>query len=148
MKLTIELVPSTAWFSNLRSILSQKDWDTLRKESYLNANYKCEICEGKGKKHPVECHEIWSYDDTTHIQTLDGLISLCPKCHMVKHIGYAFLKGNGEKATKHFKKINQLDAYEAHIYIEEAFQKHNERSQYQWTINLDYLLDKKIELNV
>ena len=68
MKLTIELVPKTAWFSNLRSILARAAWDKLRKESYKNAAHKCEICGGYGKKHPVECHEIWEYDDKNHIQ--------------------------------------------------------------------------------
>ena len=148
MKLTIELVPSTAWFSNLRSILSSNDWDILRKETYKAAKYKCEICGGKGKKHPVECHERWSYNDKNHIQTLDGLIALCPKCHMVKHIGFAYLNGNGEKAKEQLKKINKLQEYEANHYISKAFDIHNKRSQYEWTINLDYLKDKKISLNI
>ena len=41
--LTIELVPSTSHYTNVRTILPKKEWDRLRKESYKKANYKCEI---------------------------------------------------------------------------------------------------------
>ena len=77
MKLTIELVPSTSWGNNLRSEanLSKDRWDTLRRQSYRKAGYRCEICSEKGPTHPVECHEIWHYDDETKTQTLKGLIS-------------------------------------------------------------------------
>jgi hypothetical protein len=60
-KLSIELVPQTCWFSNVRDHVDQKTWDILRKDTYKKANYKCEICGGVGSKHPVECHEIWDY---------------------------------------------------------------------------------------
>ena len=59
IKLTIELVPKTAWYKNVRSEVSKDRWDELRKECYRNANYKCEVCGGTGPKWPVECHEIW-----------------------------------------------------------------------------------------
>lgn len=80
IKLTIELVPSTSFYTNVRSILPTKEWDRLRKESYAKANFKCEICKGsgldQGYKHALECHEIWEYKaDGT--QYLKGLISLC-----------------------------------------------------------------------
>ena len=60
MKLTIELVPQTAWYSNVRSNVTKSEWDVLRKACYKAAGYKCEVCSGKGPKHPVECHEMWS----------------------------------------------------------------------------------------
>ena len=148
MKLSIELVPSTTWCNNLRSILSKEDWDLLRKESYRLAKYKCEICGGKGDKHPVECHERWVYNDKKHIQKLEGLISLCPSCHQVKHIGFAYIKGNGEKAKKHFMKVNNYSQIDATKYINKAFQKHEERSQYEWDIDLTFLKDRNISLNV
>lgn len=142
LKLTIELVPQTSWFSNLRSELSKKDWDKLRKETYEISDNKCDICGGKGKRHPVECHEIWEYDDINKIQTLKGLTSLCPSCHQVKHIGYAFSQGKEEFAIRHFIKINELKPQEAMYYIEGALTQYNERSKYKWSLNLDYLKDK------
>ena len=61
-KLTIELVPKTSWFTNLRSLVSKEQWDKIRNKVYWKAGYKCEICGSKGPKWPVECHEIWHYD--------------------------------------------------------------------------------------
>jgi len=139
MKLTIELVPKTSWFTNLRSILTTSQWDNIRKDCYKNANYRCEICNGVGKSHPVECHEVWSYDDVNHIQKLDGLIALCPSCHQVKHIGLAKIKGRYFEAMQHLIDINGISEYEAEELIEEAFAEYSERSRYNWTVDISYL---------
>lgn len=138
-KLVIELVPSTAWGDNLRSILTPKMWDTLRKRTYRKAKYKCEVCYGKGPKWPVECHEIWHYDDATHIQTLNGLIALCPDCHSVKHMGFAHLQGRGDVARAHLAKTNEWSQSTASQYIGLVFKQWEARSQYTWDLNLDWL---------
>ena len=65
--LTVKLVPSTCWFSNVRDHVAKSTWDKLRKTTYQQAHYQCEVCGGRGKRHPVECHEIWHYDDLKHI---------------------------------------------------------------------------------
>lgn len=145
-KLTIELVPSTCWLTNLRSELSKSQWDQLRKATYRKANYRCEICGGKGDKHPVEAHEIWHYDDTNLVQSLQGLIALCPACHQVKHIGLAKLRGKGEEAANHLKKVNGWNERETQQYILEAFHTWNERSKYQWQLDLTWLEQNGITL--
>ncbi len=99
-------MPQSCWFSNVRDHVSKPTWDKLRKATYQQANYRCEVCGGRGDKHPVECHEIWNYDDINHIQTLFGLTALCPSCHQVKHIGLAGLRGRGEEAEAHLAKVN------------------------------------------
>lgn len=135
MRLTIELVPSTSWHNNLRKILSKKEWDILRKKVYEKANYFCEICSGKGEKWPVECHEIWRYDDENSVQYLDGMIALCPDCHQVKHIGLAQVQGHYNKALKHFAKVNNIkDLNLAEKYVEDAFFQHQQRSSQHWSV--------------
>lgn len=141
LKLTIELVPASSFCNNLRSILKKSDWDYLRKKSYAAAKYRCEICNGVGPKHPVECHEKWEYDDETHVQKLAGLYSLCPKCHQVKHIGLASIMGKLDLATAHFMKINGLSRGLADQYISDAFQLHEERSKYSWELDISWLKD-------
>ena len=47
-KLTIELVPSTSFYTNVRSILPKSEWDRLRKDSYKKAKFKCQICKESG----------------------------------------------------------------------------------------------------
>ncbi len=138
-KLTIELVPKTAWNINVRSEVSKEQWNILRKKTYQSANYKCEICSGKGSKWPVECHEIWSYDENTKIQKLERLIALCPNCHLVKHYGRAEATGDGQKALKHLMKINQWTKHDAELYIEYVFELWMKRSQHKWTLDLSFL---------
>jgi len=145
-KLTIELVPSTCWFSNVRSNVSKRDWDKLRFACYAKAGNICEICGGHGEKWPVECHEIWAYDDEKHTQTLTGLIALCPSCHEVKHIGLAQMRGRGEIAQKHLMKVNGWSADQAAQYIKARFLIWNDRSSrsIHWALNLDFLKNQGI----
>src|ERR1017187_3032700 len=107
MKLEVELVPSSCFYTNLRSILSKGNWDRLRKYSYEKANLKCEICGesglDQGSKHALECHEVWAYDDVNLIQSLVRVEALCPRCHEVKHIGLAGLKGHNQRAVDRLK---------------------------------------------
>ncbi len=144
-QLTIELVPQTAWFSNVRSMVSKTDWDTLRKEAYKKANYKCEICCGVGSKHPVECHEIWQYENDNYIQKLMGLIALCPSCHEVKHIGLATVRGRQDIAKGHLAKINNWSHEQVNQYVDKQFEKWQQRSKYEWEIDLDWLGKKGIK---
>lgn len=140
-KLTIELVPNTSWYRNVRSAVDPMQWDALRKHSYKKANHRCEICNGKGKKHPVECHEIWEYDDQKNTQTLTGLTSLCPSCHEVKHIGLALKRGRIEEAAAHLAKINNWDYEQTSDYVMQSFAAHEARNQRQWTVDLSILGD-------
>ena len=138
-KLTIELVPRTSWFTNLRSILSGEDWDRIRRATYLSANFICQICGGRGVKHPVECHEIWQYDDLKHHQTLTGLIALCPDCHRVKHIGLAKVQGFYSDAVRHLAKVNEWSIGQAESYICSAFEQWKKRNAFTWTIDISII---------
>lgn len=144
-KLTIELVPSTSHYTNVRTILPKKEWDRLRKESYKKANYKCEICKSsgleQGYKHPVECHEIWEYQ-TNGTQLLKGLISLCPRCHQVKHIGRTIAIGQEKQAFKHIARVNKWDDETVIAYVGACFQEHKERSKIKWEVNIRILTEK------
>ena len=138
MKLTIELVPKTAWNKNLRSLLSKVEWDELRDIVFENAGHKCEICGGQGNKWPVECHEIWKYDDDNKIQKLIGCIALCPKCHACKHLGLAMNMGKFEECRLRLSKINNISLKEVEDYIEQEYWKWRERSKHEWKIELNF----------
>jgi IstB-like ATP binding protein len=83
LRLTIELVPETCWYSNMRSALPRDEWDRLRRQVYADYGHRCGICGARGKLH---CHERWHYDDAAHVQTLQGYIALCAWCHHVKQL--------------------------------------------------------------
>ena len=132
IKLTIELVPRTAWYSNVRSNVKTNVWDKLRKKSYLLANHKCEICKDTGKnqevRHDVECHEVWEYNDETKVQKLIGLIALCPRCHKAKHVGLAQINGEEEIVIQQLIKVNGMTRGEAKKYIAQSFELWQKRS--------------------
>ena len=138
-KLTIELVPTGQWEDNLRSHLTPAKWNMLRSSCYVRAQHKCEICGGVGNKHPVECHEIWDYNDETQVQKLLGLIALCPPCHQVKHIGLAAVRGFLPNACRHLGKVNQWPMELVEQYVGRQFQIHQIRSAFSWMIDLSWL---------
>jgi len=142
-RLTIELVPSTAFYTNARKILSEDKWDIIRKETYKKFAYRCGICYDRGAWHPVECHEIWNYNDKTHIQTLEGLIALCPSCHKVKHIGLSKIRGDMENCVEHLMLINQITKEEVKEMVDKAFDVWLERSKHEWKCDISFLNRKK-----
>lgn len=140
-RLSIELVPRSAWFQNLRSMLQPGQWDRLRRSTYRRAEYACEICGGTGPEHPVECHEKWEYDDKRYVATLVGLYGLCPACHEVKHIGLAKKRGRLDQARTHLSAVNETTLAQADKDIDAAFYKWRQRSEHQWTVNIDWALE-------
>lgn len=142
-KLEVELIPTTCHFSNVRTTVTTAEWDKIRFLSYEAANNKCELCGSTGKlqgyKHNVECHEIWHYDDTNHIQTLKGLISLCPTCHQVKHIGRSIAIGKQAVCLRQLAQVNKWTLEQVHQHVIASFELHKERSKFQWKLDLSIL---------
>ena len=134
MILEVDLVPQTSHFKNLRSELKAAQWDYLRKETYAKAGHKCEICGGEGRKWPVECHEIWEYNNS--VQKLIGLIALCPSCHESKHIGFAQVRGREKIALDHIAKVNDITLTEAQKHVDESFKEWAQRSKKSWTLDI------------
>lgn len=147
VKLTIELVPSTSWFNNVRAVVTKKQWDLLRSQVAAKAYDLCEICGGVGPKHPVECHEIWHYDDKKLVRKLEGMIALCPSCHMVKHFGFAEVQGKRAQALAHLMKVNKMTVDKAEDYVLKAFQLWANRSQKQWTLDITHLKEYGVDID-
>ncbi|BAZ26934.1 hypothetical protein NIES4073_78480 [Kalymmatonema gypsitolerans NIES-4073] len=139
LRLTIELVPETCWFSNVRSEVSDEDWNKLKKITFQKASYRCEVCGGKGSQWPVECHEIWHYDDHQHIQTLVSLVALCPACHEVKHMGLANIRGRAHIAKEHLAKVNGWTHEQTREYVSTQFEVWRQRSNYNWKLDISWL---------
>ncbi len=138
-RLTVELVPKTSWYNNVRALVDELGWDRIRRQVYRQADYRCEICGGRGPEHPVECHEVWRYDDRTRMQMLVRMIALCPACHQVKHLGFANVKGKGQQARAHLARVNGWTLEQADAHISEAFRVWAQRSQGSWTLDLEGL---------
>ncbi len=138
LRLTIELVPRTCWYSNMRSLLPRAEWDRLRRQVYRDYGHRCGICGAAGELH---CHEVWSYDDAAHVQRLQGYTALCAWCHHVKHLGHAqILADEGkldlERVIAHFLQVNGCDRATFERHRAEAFARWNERSRHEWQTEL------------
>lgn len=131
-RLTCELVPASSWGHNLRSVTSA-GWDRLRRVCYGRAQGHCECC---GRRHRLEAHERWEYDEARGLQTLTALVALCPNCHEVKHFGRALQLGRARDAARWLMQVNGWTPDETTAHIRQAFVDWERRSQLQWTLDL------------
>lgn len=131
----MELVPSTVWESSLYRLMPREIWNRIRDNFIKENGRKCQICgETTGT---MNLHEIWNYDDSKHIQKLEGFILLCKMCHHVKHIGLAGIlaeegKLDYNEVIRHFCKVNNCSEEEFEKHREEAFEIWEKRSKFEW----------------
>lgn len=138
-KLFVDLIPQTAWFSNLRSELSAAEWKQVQNKTFHAAQMKCECCGGIGKKHPVECHERFSYDITTNTQTLIKTLALCPTCHKTTHFGMAKILGLDGMAIGQLQRVNKWGREQTEQHISQAFKEWRERNAIEWKLDARWL---------
>lgn len=142
--LFVDLVPSTCWFTNVRSCVSPKDWERLRRMITRRAGMRCEIC-GAGEDKPtrrwLEAHERWVYDSVRGTQRLARLICLCTDCHTVTHFGFAQVRGLEEAANLHLMGVTGMNRVDAYAHVQDAFALWETRSARTWELDLSMLTD-------
>jgi hypothetical protein len=144
-KLTIDLIPSTVWFSSLYQIYKKNNqlhrWNEIKRELFEKEGRRCWICGKETIR--LEAHEFWEYDDKNHIQKLKAIHHLCDMCHKIKHIGFWCYTKRGrnqlakagltkEDLINHFCKVNNCSKREFEKHEKEAFKVWRERSKYEW----------------
>ena len=138
MKLEFEMVPDGCWYINLRSILSKKQWDYLKLDAKRRASCKCMICGKKTDR--LEAHEKWSYNEKTKTQKLEDIVAVCKDCHSVIHIGRTQLKGDEERAEKHYMEVNNCSYAEYRRNLGKANELHKRLNLVpEWKLDLTYL---------
>ena len=151
-KINIELVPYEAHGFNVRSRLSSSQWEAIckvihKKTARKGQTLTCQQCGDNGKrqgfKHPVECHEVWDFDDEKRVQKLVGLISICPLCHKAKHLGLADKMGYGDQTRQHMAKHNRWSKDQVENYIAQAKNLVKKRSGKNYRLDLTYLNRKE-----
>ena len=134
-KLPLNLIPSTSWWKNVRSKISQSQWDTIRKKVYQKANYTCEICQTKNTR--LDCNEVWTYKDNRQI--LIRLEAICRQCHLTQHMGYASTIGKQQEAFNHLLKVNGWSGEQGKIYVQKKFAEWEKRSKIEWVLDYEIL---------
>ena len=140
--LFVDLVPSTCWFTNARSCLTQQDWERIRRMVLGRADRRCEVCQAGADRDVqrwLEVHERWAYDDNTCVQTLRRLICLCTPCHTATHYGLAQLRGHDAAARDHLMQVTRFSPEQADQRIYDAFTLWRDRSRHTWTLDLSLL---------
>lgn len=145
LKLEIELVPSTVWFSSIYQILKESnkldEWRKIKVAIFQKEGRFCWICGTNTRR--LEAHEFWEYDDAKHVQKLVAIHHLCDLCHKIKHIGFWCHTPEGsrkleqeglckEDLIKHFCVINKYTRKDFENYEYQVFRAWDERSKFNW----------------
>ncbi len=147
--LFVDLVPSSCWFTNVRSCIAEGDWERLRRMLLRRAGYRCEICgrdEDRELKRWLEAHERWSYDEARSTQVLRRLICLCSDCHRTTHFGLAQVRGQADAAYEHLRVVTGMTVAQVKAHVRDAFALWERRSARAWTLDLSLLTDVGITL--
>ncbi|WP_285730397.1 DUF5710 domain-containing protein [Nocardiopsis sp. ATB16-24] len=142
--LFVDLVPTTCWFTNVRSCVSQQDWERLRRMVVNRAGQVCEICGASADREAgrwLEVHERWVFDEHTRTQILRRLICVCTLCHTVTHFGLAQVRGLASEAMAHLVAVTGASHAQAQQHVDEAFALWERRSRVVWELDLSMLTD-------
>lgn len=146
--LFVDPVPSSCWFTNVRSCVDEVQWDQLRNMVYRRAQNRCEACDRPrgADRDRLECHERWSYDDATRTQSLRRLIALCWTCHRTTHFGYAQVTGTDDIARTHLARVNGWSRAQVQAHIDAAADLWAQRSTQDWHLDLSILTNAGIRV--
>lgn len=133
------MVPQPLWGRNLRAVLVKEDWDVVRKAAYQASGYRCRVCGGKGDQWPVEADEGWDYDDARRLQTLKGVVALCPHCHKIRHWGKTMIDGQEAAALDRLMIINRWSAAQAKQAADAANAQWQRRSRHAWETDYSWV---------
>jgi uncharacterized protein DUF5710 len=147
--LFVDLVPSSCWFTNARSCISQQDWERVRRLVTSRAGHRCEVCrrgEDRATGRWLEAHERWEFDPQGRRQILRRLVCLCTTCHSATHFGLAQLRGEADLALTHLCTVTGMSLHAAQQHISAAFAEWERRSRISWGLDLSMLTSAGITL--
>lgn len=148
--LFVDMVPRSCWFTNVRSCVSQQDWERLRRMVTGRADHRCEVCgagvdQAAGRR--LDVHERWAYDDHTSVQSLRRLICLCEDCHLTTHLGYANVTARADQALSHLRAVTGMSTDEVAAHVSAASELWSTRSARVWTLDLSMLTDAGVTIS-
>ena len=142
MKLELQLVPKSSWYTNLRTAMGLH-WTQLSRQIRNGADCTCKYCGWKETYETREnweythLHELWEFKAETGIQKLIGFECVCPDCHMIHHWGLAEVKGlDLNKLLEHACKVNGCTKEEFKKHISDSFEEWQRRSERKWQVDL------------
>jgi len=139
LKLKMELVPQPNWGKDLAKLVKKSVWKKISEEVRSKAGWKCEICGAEPSRQFLHAHEIWEYDEENAVQRLVGMISLCIRCHDIKHMGRSqkiYPQERINELIQHFMDVNQCDMDDYHAHSLLVSREWKRRSEIKnWTVD-------------
>jgi hypothetical protein len=128
MKLLPVLIPKPLWGINAHSLIGGSAWQRMRRDTFLRDKHCCVICQQQG---PLECHEVFLYDDATGTAVLTKLESRCAECHSFNHLGrLRKVDPQGfKRALVCIGRINDIGSEEVILLVKNAFSLHKNRTR-------------------
>ncbi len=136
-RLYVDLVPTSAWLSNLQAELTGLEWRSCSAFVAARAAHQCEVCGSRSGR--LECHERWSFDEVTGIQRLTSLQALCTWCHLATHVGTARSKAEFRFAASHMCRVNGWGAAQFREHLQHALDVSQRRSGRAWMVDARHL---------
>lgn len=133
-KLNMQLIPSTAWYSNLRTLID--NWSEI--SNIVRSKCCCDICKKTGTINEFDAHEVWEFNDNSFEQSLKKIICVCKDCHSAIHMGHTLItcdENTINRIKKHYMTVNNITEEQMKKDIKEAFDFHAYLSQFDWNIH-------------
>lgn len=146
VRIRADVLPASAWGSNLRGILSGAAWAKLREPVVEAALGRCQICGATPRTRRPDCHEQWAFGlrdegegSFIPVQHLVRLVALCPGCHAVQHVGLAGLRDQLDQVRARLARLNHWDAGAVAADLTRADQRFQLLEQVPWDLDLGVL---------
>jgi hypothetical protein len=140
LKLEPQLVPRPLWGKSAAKLFKYRAvWKKIRRDALQKANGACEVCRHVPNElygDPLNCHEVWKYDDRLRTATLNAFRIHCVKCDSAAHIGMAITYGAGEAAIAQLAKVNGIHTEDAKALVGRATSIWRVRSKKEWTLRI------------
>ena len=136
-KLDFEMIPDTLNGKNARSLLTKKEWDTISKN--VRRIGVCACCMKQTPSQNLDAHEVWTYDDNKHVQSLLDIIPVCSMCHDTNHIGNSVKSGRRTELEllEHYCDVNDVSLKQAKNCLDAACNMLTHRNDFIWKQNED-----------
>jgi hypothetical protein len=139
-------IPFPLWGQNLRKIMKQGEWKTIRKSLIEERGLTCETC-GKviEKSRDIKTHEDWVYDISKNpaVAHLTKLILSCWHCHAIEHFGATKnMVASGllsqraiDETISHFCNLNKATPEEFRKHHDDVFEIWSQMNELNWIID-------------
>ena len=139
-RLAVDLIPTTCWYTSVRSCVEPDDWKRISLGVKLRAGRKCELCGTPANREQdihLEPHERFDYVDGT--QVLKRLVCACSRCHHAIHYDLAEAIDEEQAAREHLRLTNGWDDASLDQHLRKANALWKERSGRQWELDLSII---------